>query len=69
LGNQEALIDARKPFRRWTGDEKISDLRAFVEDVRTLVGTPANEEHLAQMQALLKDSTVISAAKSDKAAA
>jgi site-specific DNA recombinase len=56
LGNQEALIDARKPFRRWTEDATISDLRAAVEDVRTFVSDPANNELLATMQALIQSS-------------
>jgi site-specific DNA recombinase len=69
LGNQEALIDARKPFRRWTEDATFSDLRAFVEDVRTFVGDGANEEPLAKMQALLKGSASLSESKDTKLAA
>jgi len=52
LANQEVLIDARKPFRRWTPSATITDLRAFVEDVRTFVSEPANEAVLSKMQAL-----------------
>jgi site-specific DNA recombinase len=35
LKDQQLSIDARKPFRRWTKTSDISDLRAFVRDVRT----------------------------------
>jgi DNA invertase Pin-like site-specific DNA recombinase len=37
LRDEELRIEAKKPFRRWTGTEGISDWRAFGEDVRTLV--------------------------------
>ena len=69
LGNQEALMDAKKPFRRWAPDASISDLRAFVEDVKTFVDDCANEEPLAKMQALLKDSASSSESKEEKRAA
>jgi hypothetical protein len=36
LNDRKLSIDAVKPFRKWSGDEKFSDLRAFVKDVRTL---------------------------------
>ena len=35
LKDKKLNIDVRKPFRRWTDSGNISDLRAFVEDVRT----------------------------------
>lgn len=69
LGSQEAKIDARKPFRRWTPDATISDLRAFVEDVKTFVSDPRHEEDLAKMEELVKDSTSFSVVKADYRAA
>ena len=66
LGSQEALIDAKKPFRRWTPDADISGLRAFVEDVKTFVSDPQHEEDLAKMEALMKDSASYSAAKEER---
>jgi hypothetical protein len=35
LENKKLRIDVRKPFRRWADSSNISDLRAFVKDVRT----------------------------------
>jgi len=35
LENKKLNIDVRKPFRRWGDSTEISDLRAFVRDVRT----------------------------------
>jgi site-specific DNA recombinase len=35
LKDKKLSIDVRKPFRRWTDSGNISDLRAFVRDVRT----------------------------------
>jgi hypothetical protein len=35
LRDKKLNIDVRKPFRRWTDSGNISDLRAFVKDVRT----------------------------------
>jgi DNA invertase Pin-like site-specific DNA recombinase len=48
LKDKQLSIDARKPFRRWTDSGNISDLRAFVRDVRTLV-----EEDGAEIRALI----------------
>jgi hypothetical protein len=35
LENKKLSIDVRKPFRRWADSTDISDLRAYVRDVRT----------------------------------
>lgn len=35
LRDKQLNIDVRKPFRRWANSTNISDLRAFVRDVRT----------------------------------
>jgi hypothetical protein len=43
LKDQQLNIDARKPFRRWTKTSNISDVRAFVRDVRTFVNSEASE--------------------------
>ena len=37
LKDRRLNIDARKPFRRWSGAGTFSDLRAFMKDVRTFV--------------------------------
>ena len=36
LKDRELSIDARKPFRPWSGSASISEMRAFVKEVRTL---------------------------------
>lgn len=49
-------IDAAKPFRHWAETENISDMLAFVKDVRTLAlhqdaafaTIAALEEHIAE---------------------
>ena len=38
LTDKKLNIDARKPFRRWTKSANVSDLRAFVRDIRTHCG-------------------------------
>ena len=35
LTDKKLNIDAKKPFRRWTESANVSDLRAFVRDIRT----------------------------------
>jgi hypothetical protein len=50
LKDKQLSIDVRKPFRRWTDSTDISDLRAFVRDVRTLV-----EEDGAEICALIQN--------------
>ena len=47
LKDRELSIDVKKPFRRWSGTESFSDLRAFVEDVRTLLSK--QEPEITQM--------------------
>lgn len=37
LKDRQLNIDAKKPFRKWSGTGNISDLRAFVKDVRTSI--------------------------------
>jgi Cas7 group CRISPR-associated protein Csh2 len=49
LKNKELSIDVRKPFRRWADSTDISDLRAFVRDIRTFVADD-NAELAALMQ-------------------
>jgi Flp pilus assembly protein TadB len=50
LKDKTLSIDVRKPFRRWTDSTDISDLRAFVRDVRTLVA-----EDGAEIRALIQN--------------
>jgi len=47
-------IDARKPFRRWTGNATFSDLRAFVRDVRTFLvqDNPNTQQLIAALETL-----------------
>jgi site-specific DNA recombinase len=54
LMDGELNIVARKPFRRWTGNATVSDLRAFVKDVRTFLakGTPSTQQLIAALEAL-----------------
>jgi DNA invertase Pin-like site-specific DNA recombinase len=54
LKDKKLSIDARKPFRRWTESGDISDLRAFVKDVRTLC-----DKDRAELYALLENIRVI----------
>ncbi len=42
LKDEKLNIDAKKPFRKWSGTASVSCLRAFVEDVRTLM---KNRDH------------------------
>jgi len=37
LKDEKLNIDAKKPFRRWPKTANVSDLRAFVKEVRTLI--------------------------------
>ena len=55
LKNKELSIDVRKPFRRWADSTDISDLRAFVRDVRTFSAepTPESREMMARIQEVL----------------
>lgn len=43
LKDKKLSIDARKPFRRWANLSTHSELRAYLEDIRTFVAT-RNEE-------------------------
>jgi site-specific DNA recombinase len=67
--SREALIDAAKPFRKWTGTETISDLLAFVEEVQTFSGDPKNDEILETMRSLIQSSRLFTKPKEEKHAA
>lgn len=43
LKDQKLSIDARKPFRKWSNASSYSELRAYLEDIRTFV-TEENQE-------------------------
>lgn len=43
LKDQKLSIDARKPFRKWAPSSSFSDMRAYLEDIRTFV-TEQNQE-------------------------
>lgn len=45
LKDQNLSIHARKPFRRWSRTSNLSELRAFVKDVRTLLCGESSEMH------------------------
>ena len=48
------MIDAAKPFRKWTGTETISDLLAIVEEVQTFLDDPNSQWSIEAMRTLLK---------------
>jgi hypothetical protein len=50
LKNKELSIDVRKPFRRWADSTDISDLRAYVRDIRTF-----SVEDNAEQRSLLQN--------------
>ena len=50
LENKKLSIDVRKPFRRWADSSNISDLRAFVRDIRTF-----SVEDNAELRALMQN--------------
>ena len=52
LKDRMLLIDARKPFRRWSTNGSGSDLSAFLEDVRTSVIDPSYADILANIRML-----------------
>ncbi len=47
-------IAVRKPFCRWTGTGSDSDLRRFVEEVRTFVEDPASQAVMEGIKEILK---------------
>jgi len=53
LKDRRLSIEAKKPFRRWTGTAEITDSWAFVKDVRTFVEDPASLTILAQIRDLV----------------
>ncbi|MGI9102203.1 MAG: recombinase family protein [Terriglobales bacterium] len=55
LRNQKLNIDARKPFRLWSKSSNVSEMRAFVKDVRTFLCSQTQEVH--EMVAALKELT------------
>jgi site-specific DNA recombinase len=59
LKDKKLSIDVRKPFRRWTDSTDISDLRAFVRDVRTLVAEDGAEIHalIQNIREIISEST------------
>jgi site-specific DNA recombinase len=57
LKDQKLSIDVRKPFRRWSTSSTYSEMRAYLEDIRTFV-TAQNQEAMAlmtSMRQLLKE--------------
>ena len=58
LMNKKLSIDVKKPFRRWSESTSFSTLLAFVEDVRTFVGsqTPEVLGMLTGIKQLLRES-------------
>jgi site-specific DNA recombinase len=52
LKDRILVIDARKPFRRWSAEGQGSHLSAFLEDVRTSVIDPAYADILANIRTL-----------------
>ena len=58
LTDRKLNIDAKKPFRRWTESANISDLRAFVRDIRTHCDedSAACQEMLRNIRIIMDDS-------------
>lgn len=52
LNDQELTIDARKPFRRWPKKPTVSQMCAFLDDVRTFAGEPGSEELFRKIRGL-----------------
>lgn len=55
LRDQKLSIDAKKPFRRWSGTATNSDWRGFVKDVRTFVCDPACLQMLAGIRRVVQE--------------
>jgi len=65
LKNKSLSIDAAKPFRRWGKTVSLTNLRAAVEDVRTLAGTPELADFIHTARELLdQDIAVIHSRRS-----
>lgn len=47
-------IDARKPFRRWTGGDDFQQMRGFVEEVRTFLAGPDSGDIVAGIRELVQ---------------
>jgi site-specific DNA recombinase len=54
LKDRELRIDARKPFRRWSGRPTYSQMCGYLRDVRTFVSNPSNDEALRMIKALAR---------------
>ena len=52
LKDRELMIDGRKPFRRWTKKPTISQMCAFLSDVRTELGGPRGSHLLETLRDL-----------------
>ena len=57
LRDKKLSIDARKPFRRWSSASSFSEMRAYLEDIRTFVTEQSTEanEMLAMIRQLSKE--------------
>ena len=54
LKDEKLSIDARKPFRRWAKSNNLSDMRAFMKDVRTLAAEGELTDMMHSMQELVR---------------
>jgi len=52
LKDRELRIDARKPFRRWSGRPTYSQMCAYLRDVRTFVSGPEGAQFTAALREL-----------------
>jgi len=52
LKDKQLNIDARKPFRRWSKTADVSDMRAFMKDVRTLAAQGELDQILESIREL-----------------
>lgn len=69
LKDRELNIDAAKPFRRWSKTPTSSDLRAFLQEVRTFVADPISLKKVEEIRTLLEENTRTSDAQEESKAA
>ena len=57
LKDQKLSIDVRKPFRRWSTSSTYSEMRAYLEDIRTFLADHTQEaiSIIASVRQLLKN--------------
>jgi DNA invertase Pin-like site-specific DNA recombinase len=54
LKGRELKIDAAKPFRRWSKESSILEMRAFLHEVRTFLAESESRERLGNIRRLME---------------